>query len=100
MIFRKKQKEHDSALGEAYLAVYGQRQDAYGHPLDDFSRTAKIWSAIFGHEVTAEQVALCLIGVKMSREVNRPGWDNVVDMAGYAETLALVRQERKKREGR
>jgi hypothetical protein len=32
-----------------------------------------------------------MVGVKMSREVNRPKRDNRVDMAGYTGTLELVR---------
>jgi hypothetical protein len=31
-----------------------------------------------------------MIGVKMSRECNRPKRDNRVDLAGYAETLDMV----------
>jgi hypothetical protein len=37
--------------------VTGEKQDSYGHPFDDFNRAAKIWEAILGVEVTAEQVA-------------------------------------------
>jgi len=83
-------------LEEAQQAVYGARQEAYGHPFDDFSRTAKIWSAILGVEVTPAQVALCMVGVKISRECNRPGRDNLVDGAGYWATLELVRMEEEK----
>ena len=80
----------ESILFEAHNLVHGVRGEDYGHPYEDFSRTAKIWSAILDKEVTPEQVALCMIGVKMSRECNRPKRDNRVDMAGYAETLDMV----------
>ena len=80
----------NSILTEAHRLVHGDRGDDYGHPYHDFSRTAKIWSAILDKEVTPEQVALCMIGVKISRECNRPKRDNRVDMAGYAETLDMV----------
>ena len=80
----------NSVLTEAHRLVHGDRGDDYGHPYHDFSRTAKIWSAILDKDVTPEQVALCMIGVKMSRECNRPKRDNRVDMAGYAETLDMV----------
>jgi len=77
--------------------VDGDRQADYGHPLDDFTRTALIWTAILGHEVTAEQVALCMVGVKIAREVHVPKTDNVVDGVGYFLTLAMVREERARR---
>ena len=80
----------ESILFEAHNLVHGVRGEDYGHPYEDFSRTAKIWSAILGVDVTPEQVALCMIGVKISRECNRPKRDNRVDMAGYAETLDMV----------
>ena len=84
----------ESILEEARRIVHGERGENYGHPFEDFSRTAKIWSAIMDIEVTPEQVALCMIGVKISREVNRPKRDNIVDGAGYFETLDMVKKER------
>ena len=87
----------ESILEEAKRIVHGDRGENYGHPLEDFSRTAQIWSAILGIDVTAEQVALCMVGVKISREVNRPKRDNIVDGAGYFETLEMVKEERVKR---
>lgn len=82
----------------AVSLVSGDRQNDYGHPFDDFSRTAKIWGAILGTEVSAEQVALCMVGVKIAREVNRQKLDNTVDGIGYFLTLAMVQQERAERE--
>lgn len=84
-------------LEEAQSLVYGDRQAAYGHPLDDFSRTAKMWAAILGCEVTPEQVGLCMCVVKISRQLNRPKRDNLVDLAGYAATVELVLDEKHKR---
>lgn len=83
-----------SILEEAQSLVHGDRGDAYGHPFDDFSKTALIWQAIFGIPVTPEQVALAMVGVKISREVNKPKRDNRVDGAGYFETLEMVVQRR------
>jgi hypothetical protein len=84
----------------AYAAslVTGDRHDAYGHPLDDFSRAALIWQAILGCDVTAEQVALCMVGVKIAREVHAPKTDTVVDGIGYVLTLSMVREERAERD--
>ncbi len=88
----------ESPLMEAQRIVAGARQDAYGHPFDDFTRTGRMWGAILGvDDVPPDKVALCLIAVKISREVNAPKRDNVVDIAGYAETLALVREHQNER---
>lgn len=89
----------ETILQEAQRLVHGDRGEAYGHPLDDFSKTAKIWSAILGIDVTPQQVALCMVGVKISREVNAPKRDNRVDGAGYFETLDMVEAELERRRG-
>jgi hypothetical protein len=77
--------------------VTGDRQEDYGHPLDDFTRAGKIWEAILGFPVTAEQVALCMVGIKISRQTNTPKLDNVIDGIGYFLTLAMVQEERAER---
>ena len=90
-------KNSPNCLMLADSLVSGPRNDDYGHPLDDFSRTAALWSAVLGVEVTPEQVALCMIQVKVSREINKPKADNVVDIAGYSRTLEMVKEEKIKR---
>lgn len=88
----------ETILDEAKRIVYGERGENYGHPFEDFSRTAQIWSAILGIKIEPEQVALCMVGLKISRECNRPKRDNVVDGAGYFENLDMVKKERARRE--
>ena len=88
-----------SISDEAKRIVHGDRGGNYGHPWDDFSRSAAMWTPILGVEVTPEQVAMCLVAVKLSRLVETPGHhDSVVDVAGYAECLGMV-QERRKEQG-
>lgn len=84
---------HKSVLTEAESLVHGSRNAAYGSPLDSFQRTAKMWSAILGHEIQAEQVGLCMIALKLCRECNKSQRDNLVDIAGYAEVLAWAKAE-------
>jgi hypothetical protein len=91
--------ERETITEEAGRIVNGARQGDYGHPADDFARTGRIWAAILGvPEVTPEQVGLCMVGVKLSREVNKPKRDNRVDIAGYAETLDLVAEWRERKQ--
>lgn len=61
----------------------GSRMDDHGHPYDNMRDAAEMWSAILGTQVTAQQVALCMIAFKLARESNNPGRDNMVDIAGY-----------------
>jgi hypothetical protein len=77
--------------------IYGDRQDAYGHPFTDFSRTGKMWGAILGVDpVAPELVGLCMVAVKISRQVNRPKTDNLIDMAGYAGCVDRVQAYKEK----
>lgn len=75
----------ESVCQEAHRITHGERNQDYGHPLDDWSRAAAIWSAILGVQVTPDQVGLCMIGVKLARQVHKPKRDNLVDIAGYAD---------------
>lgn len=72
-------------LEEAATLVSGDRQNAYGHPRDNFERIAKIWSVVLGIEVTPREVALCMIGLKVARDVNEPRRENLLDIVGYAD---------------
>ena len=87
----------DIALYAAEM-VSGERQDAYGHPLDNFTRASKIWSVILGCEVSAEQVSLCMVGMKIAREINQTKPDTVVDGIGYFLTLGMIQEERLRRD--
>lgn len=83
----------------AYAArlVSADRNNEYGHPLDNLDRAARIWGVILGTEVTAEQVALCMVGMKIARQVHKAKPDTVVDIIGYALTLHMVEVERAQR---
>jgi len=86
----------ESVLDEAKRITEGSRQSDYGHPADDFARTARMWTGILagklrdGTQVTAADVPLCMIAVKLARQAHRHKRDNLVDIAGYARTAAMV----------
>jgi hypothetical protein len=102
--------ETRSVLEEANGLIFGPRQDMYGHPVDDFSRTGRLWGATLEnsirewvaasaeddtipYNVPPQLVGLCMVEVKISREVNRPKRDNRVDMAGYAGCVDRVSEK-------
>lgn len=89
----------DTILAEAVRITDGSRQGDYGHPQDDFARTAKMWSGILKHklrdgtEIEAGDIPLCMIAVKLARQAHRHKRDNLVDIAGYARTAAMIAGE-------
>jgi len=93
----------ETALQEAQRLVHGDRGDHYGHPLDDFTKTARFWEVILANElypgstISAEKVGLCMVSVKLSRELHLHKRDNLVDGAGYFETVNMIGEERNRR---
>lgn len=80
--------ENVTSLGARLTQERGVR---YGPPDQNFARIGTIWSAIFGHEVTPEQVGLCMLGVKLARLIETPhDEDSLHDLAGYAATLEML----------
>jgi hypothetical protein len=86
----------ESVLDTAKRITSADRQTDYGHPRDDFARTAALWTAILsgrlrdGQALTAMDIPLCMIALKLARQVHRHKRDNLVDIAGYARTAAMV----------
>ena len=67
------------------------RRKAYGDATTLFDQIARRWSLTLGTEVTAAQVALCLIDLKLARLTTDPAHaDSIMDVAGYAACLAEV----------
>ena len=89
----------ESILLEAHRITGGTRRDDYGHPSDDFAKTARMWTGILasklrdGAEITAMDVPMCMIALKIARQTHHHKRDNLVDIAGYARTAAMVAGE-------
>jgi len=80
-----------NVLAEAARITSGDRQQAYGHPLDNHSATAEFWTTWLRRRYGADMPALdyrdvcqMMIHQKSSRHANNPKRDNLVDQAGYA----------------
>jgi hypothetical protein len=82
-----------TVLDDAKALVSGDRQVAYGSPYVSLRRIALLWSALLDHTIEPEEVALMMILLKVSRQANAHGRDNLVDIAGYAELLAAMKKE-------
>jgi Domain of unknown function (DUF6378) len=96
------QDNGESILLEAQRLTHGDRNANYGHPLDDYTRTAALMSALLSHKlsepITAEEAGACMCAVKLSRHMHRPKRDNMVDLAGYAWVVWACTEERERRE--
>jgi len=82
-----------SILEEAQAAIYGDREDDYGTPRDNWTRTAILWTGLLQHKladgefITPEDGLRCMVAVKLARDVHSPKRDNRVDGAGYFAVL-------------
>jgi hypothetical protein len=80
---------HDTAwfcdTAKGLIGGSGQRRQDYGGVEESFERIAKLWSVVLDHEVTAEQVAICMVQLKLARLFVSPQHtDSWVDIIGYA----------------
>lgn len=83
-----------SILTEAEDLINGARHEDYGSPLADFTLIAELWTPILGVSVLPEDVALCMVQLKIARELNKPKRDNLVDAAGYLGCIEIMQSER------
>jgi len=80
----------ESILQEAQRITGGDRNRDYGSALDDYTRTAELWTALLrdklkpGHTIEWHDAIRCMIAVKLSRDTHCMTRDNAVDIAGYA----------------
>ena len=94
----------DTVLDEAKGHVYGDRGADYGHPADDHGKVAGAMTALLkdklrpGVELTALDVELFMVLIKMSRLTHKYKRDSVVDIAGYAATMEMSEQRRREAE--
>ena len=83
-------------LLDACKVALNSRGQHYGKVLENHNRIAKIWSLILGSEVTEEQVALMMVGLKVARLIETPDHqDSILDIAGYAAVMSECIEEKK-----
>jgi hypothetical protein len=79
---------------DAIDKVRNDRQETYGHPRINFTRTARLWQAYMDNKedktITEFDVPMFMILVKIAREQNIHNYDNLVDIIGYTKTLEML----------
>ena len=64
--------------------INGDRNAVYGDAEINFRETGALWAVVFGHDVTPEQVAICMSLVKVARLIHNPNHaDSWTDGVGY-----------------
>ena len=87
-----------SILDEAHNTVHVNRRKEYEHPAIFFKKYAALVSALLADKltrpITAEEANLSMILFKVVREQAKHKRDNLIDIAGYAETLDMQFEEK------
>jgi len=87
-------------LEQAGELTGGDRNRSYGAPWTNHVRISRFWSDYLGIEVKPEQVAICMILLKVARLMERSGseaTDTFVDLTAYsaiAGELSLLEERR------
>jgi len=72
-------------LHNAEHLINGDRNNQYGPPTQDFTRTAQMWQAYLNHPIKPHDVAALMALLKLSRISWQPdNPDSWTDLAGYA----------------
>ncbi len=93
----------DSVAVQAAMLVRGDRNKDYGDPCKMYGVVADLWSTLLNHKLgdeaevtlTATDVLEMMTLMKIGREIVRHKKDNLVDISGYTELLAVVYGEAK-----
>ena len=79
-------------LNEARATIQDRGVD-YGHPSDNMSRTASLWSAYLEMPIHDYQVAMCMALVKIARSMETAKTDTYVDLTAYVAIAAQLHTE-------
>jgi hypothetical protein len=71
-------------LQEAHRLTAKDRQKTYGDPRTNHCRIADLWTTYLEHQITPQQVAICMALVKVARLMETETEDSFVDLAAYA----------------
>ncbi|QBP30536.1 hypothetical protein SEA_CHARM_55 [Mycobacterium phage Charm] len=84
----------ESILEEAQRLIHGDRNKNYGHPRDNFSDIAALFSGYLERPISDIDVANLMILVKVAR-VKDAGYhrDSFTDIAGYAGCVERIYEE-------
>jgi hypothetical protein len=83
-------KQKPTVVGEALALVAGDHQDAYGDAEESFGRIAALWAPVLDIDVTPQQVALCLMQLRVAQYVHGEQRGSLVEIVEYAALLGQL----------
>lgn len=93
----------ENVLEVANRLTSQDRNKSYGHPLENFTDTAALFTGILHaagkldrtQRITADEAMVLMIAVKLARLARTPDHqDSQIDIAGYARTLEMAQEKR------
>lgn len=80
-------------LQEADSIIHGARKTDYGEVTPSFKRIAQLASIFIGKDLDKFDICWIMIALKISRQMNQPKRDNLVDLAGYVGLMQQLLDE-------
>ena len=78
-------------ISEEIAETIGSRNGSHGDPIENHEHIADLWSAYLGVEVSATDVAACMILLKLCRfKIGGQDRDHWRDSMGYAEIANMI----------
>ena len=72
-------------------SILVERGKQWGDPVYTHERIARVWSGILNFQVSAHDVALCMVALKLVRaSVNPTEPDSYTDAKGYADIAMMI----------
>ena len=72
-------------LKTALKLLKGKREHEYGNKRENHENIANLWSAYLDHNVSAHDVAILMLLLKIARaKFGNPSADTYIDMVGYS----------------
>lgn len=93
----------DGLLLEANRLITGDRNETYGHILDDYGRVRDVFESLTGIDMSPSECIIFMVCLKMSRlmsNLEKQVWhrDSAVDAAGFLGCLEVAIEELIKQE--
>ena len=86
-------------LSEAKNLVNGDRHKDYGDKVENHNNIAKLWSAYKGIEITAHDVAIMMVLLKIARtKLGAVSRDTYIDMSAYGAIAGEIKFKEPKEE--
>ena len=86
-------------LKEANELIAGDRHKDYGDKVENHNNIAKLWSAYIGIEITAHDVAIMMVLLKIARtKLGAVSRDTYIDMSAYGAIAGEIKFREPKEE--